>query len=139
MVLFTRFFPQKHRPSPRYDKVGFPTTSRTATSVRGSISGLQSFLYVQASNFACHPGRSYRYNFTSYGSRDVYFRAPHGLLPPHVSDILAVRIGQLTTWDFHPIKPAALSAAPVAEESPITSLRYHIYENVYLDNGREHL
>ncbi len=46
-----------------------------------------------------------------YGSRDVYIRASHGLLPPHVSDMLAVRIGQLTAEDFHPIRLAALSAA----------------------------
>ena len=33
---------------------------RTATSVRGSFSGLQTFAHVQASGFARHPGRSYR-------------------------------------------------------------------------------
>ncbi len=45
------------------------------------------------------------------GSRDVYFRAPRGLLPPHAPDIRAVRTGQLTAEDFHPIRLAALSAA----------------------------
>lgn len=33
---------------------------RTAISVRGRISGLQTFRYVKASSFACHPDRSYR-------------------------------------------------------------------------------
>ena len=37
-------------------------TVRATTSARVPISGLQSFLYVQASSFACHPGRSYRRN-----------------------------------------------------------------------------
>jgi hypothetical protein len=37
-------------------------TIRATTSARVPISGLQSFLYVQASSFACHPGRSYRRN-----------------------------------------------------------------------------
>ena len=44
-------------------------------------------------------------------SRDVYFRAPRGLFPPHAPDILAVRTGQLTAGDLHPIRLAALSAA----------------------------
>jgi len=35
-------------------------TFRAATSARGRISGLQTFLYVKASSFACHPGRSHR-------------------------------------------------------------------------------
>src|SRR6185369_11764532 len=87
--------------------------SREAISTRGTFSGLQSFLYVQASIFACHPGRSYRYDLSSYGSRDFYFRAPQGSLPHPASDMLAVRIGQLTAGDFHPIRFAALSAASV--------------------------
>ncbi len=29
----TRFFPEHHRPSPRLDEIGFPTTTHTATSV----------------------------------------------------------------------------------------------------------
>ncbi|HXU36398.1 MAG TPA: hypothetical protein VN937_08540, partial [Blastocatellia bacterium] len=40
-----------------------------------------------------------------------YFRAPQGSLPHLASDMLAVRIGQLTAGDFHPIRFAALSAA----------------------------
>lgn len=50
-------------------------------------------------------------NQLSYGSRDVYFRAPQGLLPHLTSDMLAVRIGQLTAGDLHPIRLAASSAA----------------------------
>jgi hypothetical protein len=37
------------------------TFIRAATSARGRISGLQTFRYVKASSFACHPGRSHRY------------------------------------------------------------------------------
>jgi len=46
------------------------------------------------------------------GSRDFYIRASHGSLPYRAPDMLVVRIGQLTTGDFHPIRLAALSAAP---------------------------
>ena len=56
------FLPKGLRPSPRYDRVGFPAIPRAATSARRFISGLQTFLYVQASKFACHPGRSDRYS-----------------------------------------------------------------------------
>ena len=41
-------------------------TFRATTSARVPISGLQSFLYVQASRFACHPGRSYRRNLVRH-------------------------------------------------------------------------
>jgi hypothetical protein len=48
------------------------------------ISELQSFLYVQASRFACHPGRTHRCLF-SHGSCDFYFRAPYEVVAsPHV-------------------------------------------------------
>ena len=46
----------------------------------------------------------------SFSSGDFYFRTPHGLLPPRVPDIIAVRTGQLTAGDFHPMKSTALSA-----------------------------
>ena len=39
-----------------------PPFTRTATSVRKAFSGLQTFLYVQASKFARHPGRSDRHS-----------------------------------------------------------------------------
>ncbi len=85
-----RFFPQS---------IGLPSSDiRSATqqipmqttSARRTISGLQSFLNVQASRFACHPGRSHRCHFWQ-GGCGVYFRAPYELLPPHTSDMLAVR------------------------------------------------
>ena len=36
------------------------------------------------------------------GSRGFYVRAYDGLLPPRPSDMLAVRIGQLTAWGLPP-------------------------------------
>ena len=95
--------PTELRPSRNGYTVGSLANTRTTTSVRTVISGLQSFLYVQASKFACHPGRSYRCRFRSQGSCDFYFRAPCGSLPSRTSDMLAVRFGQLTAGDLHPI------------------------------------
>jgi hypothetical protein len=57
------FLPTELRPSRNGYAVGSEANTRTTTSVRTVISGLQSFLYVQASKFACHPGRSYRRRF----------------------------------------------------------------------------
>jgi hypothetical protein len=55
--------PQRHRPSPTEKRVGFPLLSREHDFSRTPISELQLFLYVQASEFACLPGRSYRCKF----------------------------------------------------------------------------
>ena len=94
------FLPIEHRPSPDYKKVGSHTYPHSDFSTE-LLTRLQSFRYVQAPRFAHHPGRSYRSSTpVELGSRDFYFRAPHGSLPPRVPDILAVRIGQLTTGDL---------------------------------------
>ena len=49
------------------------------------------------------------------GSRGFSIRASHSSLPPCVPDMLVVRTGQLTTEDFHLIRFAALSAAPITD------------------------
>jgi hypothetical protein len=55
-----RFFPRDiGLPRVRTGRLSLPTT-RTATSVRNSISGLQTSTKVQTSGFARHPGRSHR-------------------------------------------------------------------------------
>jgi hypothetical protein len=78
------------RPSRNGYAVGSLAKIHTTTSVRTVLSGLQSFLYVQASKFVCHPGRSYRWRFRVQGSCDFYFRAPCVSLPSCTSDMLAV-------------------------------------------------
>jgi len=55
--------PQRHRPSPTEKRVGFPLLSREHDFSRTPISELQLFLYVQASEFVCLPGRSHRCKF----------------------------------------------------------------------------
>ena len=47
-----------------------------------------------------------------YGRRGVYFRTSESSFPPSPSDMLTVRIGQLTVGDFHPFRLTALSAVP---------------------------
>jgi len=57
-----RFFPEDSGLPPTLTGSAFSLTLRTATSARHFFSGLQTFLYVQASKFARHPGRSDRYD-----------------------------------------------------------------------------
>jgi hypothetical protein len=67
-----RFFLPQHRPSPPGTWVGLAGKARSATSERPSVSRRQSFRDVQASKFACHPGRSYRCGFRIRKAAVVY-------------------------------------------------------------------
>src|SRR5215510_4204984 len=101
--------PRGHRPSPRWNRLGTPQDPYSDFRT-GMISGLQSFADVQASGFARHPGRSYRNGSVDpRGSRGFSVRASDGLLPPRPSDMLAVRIGQLTAWGLTPHKMRGLA------------------------------
>ena len=54
------FLPPCHRPSPQRGLGRLPASIREYDFSRGVFSRLQTFLYVQASEFARLPGRSYR-------------------------------------------------------------------------------
>jgi len=68
-----RFFPEDFGLPRTMIRSAFSQLPRAATSARRYISRLQAFLYVQASKFACHPGRSDRY--------DIAVWPPWRLLP----------------------------------------------------------
>jgi len=75
---------------------------RSTTSEQDDFTRLQSFVDLQASEFAATqvvPTADIRYG--CQGGRGIYIRAVRGSLPPRVSDMLAVRIGQLTAEVFH--------------------------------------
>jgi hypothetical protein len=96
------FLPLSHRPSPYRHWVGSTTTLRSTTSERRCLTRLQSFDNLQASEFAATqvvPTAGIQSG--CQGGRGVYIRAERGSLPPHASDVLAVRIGQLTAKVFH--------------------------------------
>ena len=66
-----RWVSMVHLPVSSHRIIGLPPVEKGSASPQHPaqrlqygriISGLQSFLYVQASDFACHPGRSYRYS-----------------------------------------------------------------------------
>jgi hypothetical protein len=106
------FLPRGLRPSPRFDGVGSPQFTRTATSVRETFFGAAGIPLCSGLQ-VCSPPRSLRpIPPSSYGRRGFYFRASYSSLPLHTSDMLTARIGQLAVGDSHPFRLAALSATP---------------------------
>jgi len=76
-----------------------------------TFSKLQTFRYVQASEFAHLPGRSYRCaQMGAQGSRGLYVRAYRASLPLHAPDMLAARsqaiggVGTFTRADSQPCR-----------------------------------
>jgi len=61
------FLPPTTSAFPNWDLGRLAGKLHSATSEWSSISRRQSFLYVQASKFVRHPGRSYRYGSMSMG------------------------------------------------------------------------
>jgi hypothetical protein len=81
------FLPLSRRPSPKVHWVGCTTTFRSTTSERGGLTRLQSFDYLQASEFACHPGRPHRWHRISMPGR------PWRLHPSKSRFVASPRIG----------------------------------------------
>jgi hypothetical protein len=77
-------------PSRRW--VGFPRCFREHDFLRPLFSRLQTFLYVQASDFAHPPGRSHHCPKLRQGGQGFYVRAERASLPPHAPDMLTARI-----------------------------------------------
>ena len=75
---FARFFPEDSGLPPGLTGSALPQFTRTATSARKPISGLQTFLDVQASKFARHPGRSDRYHLRRMAA--VAFTSEHRIV-----------------------------------------------------------
>ena len=73
-----RFFPEDSGLPPSLTGSAFPLHLRAATSARHFFSGLQTFLYVQASKFARHPGRSDRYDHRRMAA--VAFTSEHRIV-----------------------------------------------------------
>ena len=108
----TRYFLSQHRPSPPRTQVGMPERS-TLRLLSGPVfrDDSHSFMFRPPSLLATQIAPTVA-DQSPQGSRGVYIRAERMSLPSYASDILVVRIGQLTTGDSHPIRLAALSAAP---------------------------
>jgi len=106
------FLPLSHRPSPKVYWVGLTTTFRSTTSERGGLTRLQSFVDLQASEFAATqivPTAGHL-----LGTRAAvafYVRANRGSLPPRASDMLAVRNRAIDGRGLSPPRSAALPAA----------------------------
>ena len=96
------FLPPSHRPSPSPQWVGWTTCLRSTTSERWCFRGCShSLIFRPPSLLSPRSFPPLDNRSIAKGSRDVYVRAQRGLLPPRASDMLAVRIGQLTAKVFH--------------------------------------
>ena len=123
----------------------------------GPISRSVVIPYVQASRFAGHPGRPHRCGSRRtcdpQGGRGVYIRAERDSLPPHASNMLAVRIGQLTARGLPPRKtrslvgcsplegavhvgegPSGAGSALLQVQVPLPSLKFLLFTNVTADS-----
>ena len=107
------FLPSRHRPSPQgAGWVGYHNSSASkrlhaGPQFRGRRHYLRSGLQV------CLPPRSspplpLTMRSRAQGGRGVYIRAERDSLPPHASNMLAVRIGQLTARGLPPRKTRSL-------------------------------
>jgi len=91
------FLPPCHRPSPTGVWVGLPASTREHDFPRSVFSRLQTFLYVQTSEFAHLPDRSYRCAycrraaeaFTSEQNMLRYLRMHRICLPPEYRQLAA--------------------------------------------------
>jgi hypothetical protein len=111
------FLPLSHRPSPFRYWVGSTTTVRSTTSERRLLTRLQSFVNLQASEFAATqvvPTAGIQSG--CQGGRGVYIRAERGSLPPRASDMLAVRNRAIDGRGLPPPRSAALLAAPTKRD-----------------------
>ena len=105
------FLPLDPRPSLSLKQVGFSASSRTATSVRTHISGLQAFSYVQTSRFARHPGRSHHHGLRREAA--VTFTSGHRTVSHFPHSGYATRLNRaIDGRGLSPPRFAALSAAP---------------------------
>jgi hypothetical protein len=111
-----------HLPVSSHRNIGLPQANNGSAFPQHSVQRLQygsafetAVIPLCSGPQVCSPLRSLppqsKFN---RGGCDFYVRAPHGSLPPRAPDMLVVRTGQLTTGDSHPLKLAALSAAPFA-------------------------
>jgi hypothetical protein len=102
--------PQRHRPSPNGKWVGFPLMSREHDFSRTPISWLQLFLYVQASEFVCLPGRSYRCKFPCRAAEA--FTSEQNVHRYLCTHRICYPTGNWRSEDFHLARFTALSTAP---------------------------
>ena len=114
-----RFFPKRHRPSPRQSEGRLSHIFRRATSLRYDDFGA-AVIPLCSGLRLCLPPRSLP------PLRTMSVWRPWRLHPSIPWFVTSPRpgyasrpIGQLTAGDFHPIRPAALSAAPLPRRSKL--------------------
>lgn len=115
---YTRFFLSRQRPSLRDNRSADPQYSAQQLQSGKAFRDCSHFVMFRPPSLLAIPVAPTAAALPQ-GGHGVYVRAERALLPSHASNMLAVRIGQLTAGDLHPIKLTALSAAPIPALSPV--------------------
>jgi len=118
----SRWVPMVHLPVSSHRNVGLPQANTGSAFPHRSVQRLQygsafetAVIPLCSGPQVCSPLRSLPpQSISNRSGCDFYVRASHDSLPHRAPGILVVRTGQLTTGDSHPLKLAALSAAPFA-------------------------
>ena len=118
----SRWAPMVHLPVSSHRNIGLPQANNGSAFPQRSVQRLQygsdfetAVIPLCSGPQVCSPLRSLPpQSKINRSGCDFYVRASHGSLPHRAPDMLVVRTGQLTTGDSHPLKLAALSAAPFA-------------------------
>ena len=105
------FLPREHRPHATEDAFGTRNCPCNATSTGSRISGLQSFVYLQAPTLARPPDCIHRSIFV-LGGRAVYTTHRPGGYPFRDVASLRVRLGQLTRLDLHQLDCSLVGCSP---------------------------
>jgi hypothetical protein len=106
------FLPRELQPHPRCAQFGTSKYRRNATLTTSSISGRQSFRYVQAPMLASPPGCTHRVGHITYGQPGRLLHAMDWKLPSRTVVSLRDRIGQLSRRDFHPLDCSLVGRSP---------------------------
>jgi len=118
----SRWVPMVHLPVSSHRNIGLPQANTGSAFPHRSVQRLQygsafetAVIPLCSGPQVCSPLRSLPpQSISNRSGCDFYVRASHDSLPHRAPGILVVRTGQLTTGDSHPLKLAALSAAPFA-------------------------
>ena len=109
--------PWEHRPHATVDAFGTRKYPCHATSTGSRISGLQSFVYLQAPTLARPPGRTHRSH--RLGGQAVYTTHHPDGYPFRAVASLRVRHGQLTRLDSHQLD-CSLVGCSLPHTAPIS-------------------
>jgi hypothetical protein len=144
---FAWFFLSLHRPSPSFDRVGFPASFREYDFHRSAYEAAA--ISLCSGLPFCSPPRSFLpLQVSLQGSRGFYIRADRASLPSHASDMLSARLQAIggtrtfTSQDSQPCRlltnDADVSSVPLSGAREVFQLLLRVFATVIVEQP-EHL